>query len=136
MGCKTPREALGKMIYWDGKPYPVVGVVGDFRTRSFHETIAPMCLVNRPDREGTVAIKLTPAGASPGNMKVALSQVETIWKQIYPGHSFSYQFYDESLGLLYEKDQQEAKLINTATGITIFISCMGLFGLSLFMTEK
>jgi len=55
---------------------------------------------------------------------------------MYPQGTFKYQFYDESLALLYEKDQQTATLVNSARAITIFISCIGLFGLALFTAEK
>ncbi len=137
MGNKKPEDAIGKMLYWDNKPYPVVGVVADFHTRSFHELIAPMCIVNRPDREGTVAIKLSSAGGlTADNISATLSQVKQAWKQVYPAATFDYQFYDETLALMYEKDQQTATLVNTTMAITIFISCIGLFGLALFTAEK
>jgi len=110
--------------------------VADFHARSFHETIKPLCIVNRPDREGTIAIKLASKGEHSNAIKTAISQIELLWKQIYPAGTFKYQFYDESLALLYEKDQQTATLVNTAMGITIFISCIGLFGLALFTAEK
>lgn len=136
MGCKEPGEALGKMIYWSDKPYPIVGVVADFHSRSFHEAIGPLCIVNRPDREGTIAVKLASKGKQSNTIKTTLSQVEKLWKQMYPDATFNYQFYDESLKLIYAKDQQTATLMNTAMGITIFISCLGLFGLALFTAEK
>jgi hypothetical protein len=136
MGCKKPEEALGKMLYWDDKPYPVVGVVADFHSRSFHEPISPVCIVNRPDREGTLAVKLASKGGKANTINATLSQVEKVWKQIYPAATFNYKFYDESLAAMYEKDQQTATLINVSMAITIFISCIGLFGLALFTAQK
>ena len=136
MGNKTPADAVGKMIYWNDKPYPVVGVVADFHARSFHETIGPLCIVNRPDREGTLAIKLASKGKHANSIQTAISQIEQLWKQVYPAGTFKYQFYDEALAMLYEKDRQTATLVNTAMGVTIFISCIGLFGLALFTAEK
>ncbi len=136
IGCKNPRDAIGKMIYWSDKPYPIVGVVADFHARSFHEIIKPLCIVNRPDREGTLAIKLASTGKHSDAVKTTIVQIEKLWKQMYPAATFKYQFYDESLALLYAKDQQTATLVNTAMAITIFISCIGLFGLALFTAEK
>ncbi|MEO6542109.1 MAG: ABC transporter permease [Ferruginibacter sp.] len=136
MGDKTPEESIGKTLYWNDKPYPVVGVVADFHSGSFHELITPLCIVNRPERESSLAIKLATKGKQPGAIKTTFSKVENIWKGIYPSGTFKYEFYDESLALLYEKDQQTATLVNTAMGITIFISCIGLFGLALFTAEK
>jgi len=136
MGCKNPADAIGKLIYWSGNPYPVVGVVSDFHARSFHEIIKPLCIVNRPDREGTIAIKLAAKGEHSDAIKTTIAQIQQVWKQVYPAATFKYQFYDESLALMYEKDQQTAMLVNVAMAITIFISCIGLFGLALFTAEK
>lgn len=136
MGYKHPQDAIGKILYWNDKPYPVVGVVSDFHTGSFHDLITPLCIINRPEREGSLAIKLATKGKHSNTIQSTLSQVERAWKQIYPDATFKYQFYDESLALLYEKDLHTATLVNTAMAITIFISCIGLFGLMLFSAEK
>ena len=66
----------------------------------------------------------------------SLLKMESIWKDIYPDKTFNYQFFDDSLAKLYEKDQKTAFLINTSVLITIFISCIGLFGLGMFTTQK
>lgn len=136
MGSKNPEGSVGKILYWNDQPYPVVGVVADFHTNSLHEPITPLCVINRRDREGSLAIKMTSTGKQSGMITTAISQMKKAWKQIYPGASFNYRFYDESLAMLYEKDLQTATLINTSMAITIFISCIGLFGLTLFTTEK
>ena len=136
MGYKKPADAIGKILYWNNKPFPIVGVVADFHTASFHDPISPLCIINRPDRQHTLAVKLTSKGGQAISIKPTLLQLEKEWKQMYPAEIFKYEFYDESLALLYEKDQQTATLINTAMAITILISCIGLFGLILFTTEK
>jgi len=134
MGASTPDEAIGQTIFWDNKPYPVVGVVKDFHTRSLHESISPMCLVHRPDRETTLALKLR--NQSTSGIQQILSQIEKDWRQLYPGKTFSFDFYDQSLAMLYEKDTRAATLMNAAMLITIFISCMGLFGLSMYTAQR
>ena len=136
MGDKNPEETIGKILYWNDKPYPVVGVVSDFHTSSLHDPISPLCIINRPDRESSLAIKLSSKGKQSETIKTTLLQIEKAWKQIYPAEIFDYRFYDESLALLYEKDRQTASLVNTSMAITIFISCIGLFGLALFTTKK
>jgi putative ABC transport system permease protein len=141
MGCKNPDEAIGKTLYWDDsplppKPFPVVGVVADFHTRSFHESIAPLCIVNRPDRERTLAIKLSSIGEQSDVIKAALKQIEKTYNEIYPETTFKYSFFDDSLAQIYESDQRTGTLINTSMIIAIFISCIGLFGLTLFTSER
>jgi putative ABC transport system permease protein len=136
MGYKDAREAIGKILYWQDRPHPVVGVVADFHTASFHDPILPLCIINRPDRQRSLAVKLAVTEKNGQTIKGTLSQIENLWKQTYPEGTFRYQFYDESLAMLYQKDQQTARLINTAMAITILISCIGLFGLALFAAEK
>jgi putative ABC transport system permease protein len=131
MGYPQPKDVIGKPIYWSDVPYPIVGVVKDFHTRSLHEAISPLCFVHRKDREGTVAVKLGSSDVLP-----VLTEIERAWKEIYPGKNFSYAFYDETLAQLYQKDRQTAMLINVSMAITIFISCFGLFGLALFTAQK
>jgi putative ABC transport system permease protein len=136
MGNKSLVDAIGKTLYWNDKPYPVVGVAADFHTKSMHDPITPLCIINRPDRESSLAIKLASKGSGTGMIKSTLSQIEKAWKQIYPSKDFNYRFYDQSLALLYKKDQQTATLVNTSMAISVFISCMGLFGLALFTVKK
>jgi len=136
MGCKTPSDAIGKTIYWFNKPYPVVGVVADFHSSSLHASIIPVCIINRVEREGTLVIKLTTKDKQPGSIKPALAQIEKVWKSLYPAGVFDYKFYDDALARAYEQDEHAATLMNVSMSITIFISCIGLFGLVLFMTER
>ncbi len=136
MGNQSPEDAIGKTLYWNDKPYPVVGVAADFHTKSLHDPITPLCIINRPNRESAIAIKLASKGSGGGMVKTMLSQIEKVWKEIYPAADFNYRFYDQSLALLYEKDQQTATLVNTSMAISIFISCMGLFGLALFTVKR
>lgn len=127
MGCKTPAAAVGKTIYWLDRPYPVVGVVADFHSQSLHAPITPACIINRVGRERALAIQLRP-GAT-------IQPIEAAWKVVYPGQTFDIKFYDETIALQYEADRRTAGLVDTAMGIAIFISCIGLFGLALFSSE-
>lgn len=136
MGNKNAADAVGKVLYWNDRPYPVVGVVADFHTSSLHDPITPLCIINRPDRESGLGIKLASIGNQAGVISNTLAQIENEWEKVYPGKTFTYRFFDESLSLLYEKDRQTAVLMNTCTVVTIFISCIGLFGLALFTAQK
>ena len=136
IGNKNPEKSLGTMLYWNDRPYPVVGVVADFHTSSLHNPVTPLCIINRPDRESSLAIRLASTGKQTGMIKITFDQIEKAWKEVYPGATLNYRFYDESIALLYEKDRQTATLMNVAMVIAIFISCIGLFGLALFTAKK
>ncbi|WP_431210419.1 ABC transporter permease [Puia sp. P3] len=131
LGDKTPEQSLGRILYWNDRPYPVTGVVADFHTKSIHDPILPACIINRPDRKGSVAVRL-----ATNNPAAVLPQMAAAWKDIYPGRPFTYRFFDESLARLYENDRRTATLIDTSMATTILISCIGLFGLALFTAEK
>jgi putative ABC transport system permease protein len=140
LGFADPQDAVGKLLYqqfYQGeKPYPVVGVVADYHTGSFHEAIQPVVIENIPERISGVAIKLAGDDKNLSNVKTTLSKIEAEWRKIFPETAFDYSFLNESIARLFEQEQKTAWLMNVAMGITIFISCMGLFGLGMFTAER
>lgn len=136
MGFQKPEDAIGRNVYWNNKPYPVVGVVGDFHTKSLHEPIVPLCILNRPDREFNIAVKFSTKNQEMDWMAERVANLEKAWKRHFSNSEFRYTFYDDSIALLYEKDRQSATLMNTATVVAILISSMGLFGFALFMVQN
>ncbi|MEO6723255.1 MAG: FtsX-like permease family protein, partial [Ferruginibacter sp.] len=65
----------------------------------------------------------------------AITKIEKSFKQIYPDADFDYKFYDERIAKLYESEQKTAALLKWATGLAIFISCLGLLGLVIYTTN-
>ncbi|HYM95024.1 MAG TPA: FtsX-like permease family protein, partial [Chitinophagaceae bacterium] len=61
---------------------------------------------------------------------------EIQWKKIYPDESFNYNFLNEAITRLYEQEENTSWLVKIAMSITIFISCMGLFGLGMFTAQR
>jgi len=125
---ESPQAAIGKLIGRKNQKFPVVGVVKDFHQQDFYKTIDPMAFQSEKDNLTTFSIKL--AGKDPSQWQKTLKAVEKEWYQFYPPDTYSYKFYDEVIAKLYEQEQHLARLINLATFISIFISCLGLFGLA------
>jgi putative ABC transport system permease protein len=136
LGFKDPSAAVGQLLYYNPTGYPIVGVVADFHDGSFHKAIEPMIICNRPAGERFLGVKLASAGKGAENVKATLDAMEKAYKAVYPGKVFDYLFMDESIRDLYETEQKTASLVRVAMGLAIFISCMGLFGLSLFTAER
>ncbi|HET6255218.1 MAG TPA: FtsX-like permease family protein [Puia sp.] len=140
IGCRTPKEAIGRVLYkvsrQDGnvRAYPIVGVVKDFHVGSFHEVIPPAVIENVKSRQQCIAVKV--ASADPKAVKALLAGMEQEWKRQFPDRPFNSSFLEESIGWLFQQEQHTAWLVNMAMGVTIFISCMGLFGLGLFTTRR
>lgn len=130
MGLQNPEEAIGKMVTWGEKSYPIVGVTKDFHHVNLKYELEPL-IMNMDSYTFSMALKL-----GTQNMSQAMQQVEQIWASIYPNHSFNYRFYDETIAKFYETEQRTSKLLSTATGVAIFISCIGLFGLVSFSVAR
>ena len=140
LGITDPQQAIGKMLYQVGyhteKPYPIVGVVADFHEGSFQEAIRPAVIENVPDRKFSVAIKLNANEKRSGEVKTVIAQIESRWKKLFPEKAFDYSFLNESITWLYGQEEKTKWLVNVAMVITIFISCMGLFGLGMFTAQR
>lgn len=137
LGFSKPDQAIGKLItWWDGKVYPIVGVVADFHENSFREPIKPVIIAHMPEQEKGIAIRLASQGLQAADAKIILGKVENEWKKIYPEDNFESYFLNESIRWLYDQETKTAWLMNVVMIITIFISCMGLFGLAMFTAEQ
>lgn len=132
LGFSEPAKALGQPLYLGVNAIPIVGVVADFHENSYRQPIRPLALFDIPGAERCFAVKLAAKGKSLASVKATLQQMEQIWKRIYPTIPFKYAFLDESIAAMYSNEQKTATLMNVATAVSIAISCMGLFGLSLF----
>ncbi len=134
LGFLKPEEALGQFLYFNNKPYPIVGVVGDFHERSFHDPIGPSVIGTFTEFLHDIAIKLSPNTTQEG-LKPLLTQVEKLYKQIYPDEAFQSHFIEDEIGWMHEGEQKTANVMNAAMVVTIFISCMGVFGLAMYTAE-
>ena len=140
LGFLKPQDAIGQPLGISGpagaKPLPIAGVVADFHTESFHNAIKPAVIINWSFFIEGLAVKLSPALKTQTQVKTVLAQMEGDWKIVYPSQPFEYSFLNESITWLFEQEKNTAWLATAAMCITIFISCMGLFGLAMFSAER
>jgi putative ABC transport system permease protein len=143
IGFTNPAYAIGKQLFnaFNTTPnssngYPIVGVVADFHQGSLHDAIEPAIITNMKVFRYSIAIKLSGEEKNAKDVKTILTAVETEWKKIFPLETFNYHFMNESIGFLYGQEEKTAWLVNVAMLITIFISCMGLFGLGMFTAQR
>lgn len=138
LGFTDPANALGKTIAFGTKRHKVVvGVVADFHQASLHAPIKPMAIYPQDPRyEGTMHIALKPETTGGNEWKTAIAAMEKDWKEIFPDDDFQCSFFDQSIAKMYTADQHISTLLTWATGISIFISCLGLFGLAIYTTNQ
>ncbi|HEY4334239.1 MAG TPA: ABC transporter permease [Puia sp.] len=130
LGFAHPADAIGHSLNIVDQPsWPIVGVIADYHMNSLHDAIIPLLIGHWPTFENSIAIRLA-------TIPQTLPRLESIWKTVAPDHSFHYTFLDESIAKLYQQDQRLGWLVQAATAIAIFISCMGLIGLATFTAEQ
>ncbi|HYE55421.1 MAG TPA: ABC transporter permease [Chitinophagaceae bacterium] len=134
MGFKDPAEIVGKFIKRNDKLVPIVGVLRDFHTKSTHVPIKPLAFSMNKHNNAVFSIALQPGTGE--SWQSTLKQVEALWKQTYPEHDFDYKFFDESIAAFYDSERNMARLLMWATGLAIFISCLGLLGLVIYTTHQ
>lgn len=124
----TPQEAPGKQIKGgkSGVQKTIIGVSGDFNFEDLAKTVRPQLFIQRPDfRPSRFFIRI-----KAGNPSATLGFVESAWKNLAPEIPFDYNFLDEKFARFYESEKRWGNIAGWAGGISIFLACLGLFGLA------
>lgn len=134
LGFKEPKEALGKMLRYESG-VPIVGVIADFHSKSTREPIKPMIYSAASGQTWMLSMSLSGGVAQRDNWETTLSAIRNIYKEIYPDEEYNLSFFDQSVENFYRAEQNMVKLLTWASGLCIFISCLGLLGLVMFTTN-
>ncbi len=127
MGMESP---LGKQISKDGINHTIIGVAKDYHYKPIFFSIKPLIIRFNPGREDYMFIRINPKNA----LKV-IAYLEEVHKTFNPDYPFEYGYVDEE-NLLFRGLQPIGQIIFIFTLLAIFISCMGLFGLTSFTIEQ
>lgn len=127
------EDAIGKNIHYDWRGEKITleihGVVKDFHFESLHREIEPYGF-----RNGVGGGYLI-AKFSPGSTAEALSAAEKVWDTLQISEPFTYSFLDQDFQRNYEREERTARIIISFAFLALFIACLGLYGLTAFMTE-
>lgn len=110
--------------------YHVIGIVKDFHFRSLHEKISPLVMV-LVNYSGTMIVK-----AKTKDISGLLADMNKIWGNFKAAGPLNYSFLDERFKETYEAEQKIATILGISAGLTIFVACLGLFGLATFTAEQ
>jgi len=126
------ENPIGKRIsrQFAFKDAEIVGVVKNFNFQSLHQPIEPLVMYQAPYFT-TAYIRLFGGAVSASIEKVAVG-----WEKAAPGLPFDYNFLDQTIEQQYRADKRWALIVQFASGIAIFLACMGLFGLATLSTSK
>lgn len=113
-----------------GREFEIIGVVSDFYHKSLHEVIEP-CIYNWQAYLNMIIIRI-----NSNNIPATLKSINKEVNEIMPDVVFDSIFLDEALNQHYIRDEKNAKIIGFMAMVSIFIACLGLFGLSSFMATR
>ncbi|MGB8191123.1 MAG: ABC transporter permease [Chitinophagaceae bacterium] len=131
-------DAVGKKL--PGRfDQQIIGVVKDFNFESLHTPVRPLLLTVKSDSitrrsenintsspfQPRISVRL-----KPGNLAANIDVLKQAWKKIMPAQDFEYQFLDDRIASQYREEQRTSTIVKLASALSIFIACMGLFGLA------
>jgi putative ABC transport system permease protein len=131
IGWKSNADAIDEVFEYGGTKGRVIGVVKDFHFESLHQKIVPMVMFVNKGWRSWLSINM-----AAGDFQNTIANIEKTFKTYMPNTPFSYQFLDERFNNQYQAEQKQRSLFMIFAGISIFISCLGLFALAAFMAEQ
>ncbi len=130
-------DPIGKQIYTsDGNnakqniAYQIVGVVKNFHFESLRQNIGPLCM-KLGRSPWAMAFKINTQ-----DIPALINKVKTTWKTLAPEMPFRYSFLDDNFDDMYRTEQRVGKVALIFAVLTIFIACLGLFGLVTYISEQ
>ena len=127
-------DPIGKRFDLWGMKGTLIGVMKDYNFKSLHKEIDPICLRNiRSDEKlyGNIFIKLEGS-----DVRKTINNIERTWNKQYPAFPLEYSFLEEEYSDLYLSESRMRSLFALFAALSIFLSCLGLYGLSSFMAER
>ncbi len=110
--------------------YHVIGIVKDFHFKSLHELITPLVMIMSNDYSTIIAKVKT------GDIKGVLASMKNKWAKFTTETPFTYSFLDDRFNATYKAEQNIGRILGIFAGLTIFVACLGLFGLATFTAEQ
>jgi putative ABC transport system permease protein len=129
MGFKHP---VGQVIKNSETKLNVVGVIKDFILQSPYEPVRPMIIQGPKAWFSVIHFKLNDKNSTAQSLKLA----EAVFKKFNSEYPFEYQFIDEAYNKKFQDEKRTGVLASLFAGLTIFISCLGLFGLATYMAQN
>lgn len=141
---KNPKQALGMgvRVYTEenGQLFSdyrgnVVGVVADYHTQNLKDEIVPTVFFPSQNSAFDASAYLL-LRVEEGFGSAELEVLKSKWKELIPGVPFDFSFVDTTIALQYEQEARIGNILGSFAFLTLFISCLGLLGLSIFTAES
>ena len=125
---KSPDDAVGQIIRRYRNPVKISGVLKNFHFEGLQKKVYPIVLeYGHPTEFGYYSIKVNAS-----NISSVIKNIKTVWKQYYPNDPFNCFFQDKYYNQQYESFKRMATFNIIFAIISVFISCLGLYGIIMF----
>lgn len=128
MGLKNP---VGTKVKLWGEEKTILGVMKDFHTASVHQPISPLVFRCVPDNVSMAMVRI-----EAGSERKVIDRLTAFYKKVNPGYALNLQFLDDTFRAQYLTEERTLTLAKYFAWLTILISCLGLFGLAAYDTER
>jgi putative ABC transport system permease protein len=126
------KDPVGKTMKLGDQTLTIVGVVKDVLMKDPFKPVPPTVILFNSEQVGVIFLRLK----KNAGLQRSLAAIQPIVEKYNPSLPFEYRFVDEEFGKKFATENQVAKLAGIFAGLAIFISCLGLFGLAMFMAER
>ena len=133
------KEPLGQYMQYpggDNQRFRVIGIVKDFNIESLRSTVVPFALFHTSSKTYDMGNSYISARVKAGKISAAINKLQKQWKSFAPDTPFEYSFLDEEFGALYRSEQRMSVVFSLFTALSIFVACLGLFGLAAYTAER
>jgi putative ABC transport system permease protein len=128
LGLEDPK---GQFLYRGEKAYRIIGILKDWNTNSIHSRIYPTVLFHADETAGDLVIRLP----STRNQEV-ISRIREVIYGLFPEQIFDYAYVDDLHLRAYDEERRLASLLISFCQLTVFVACLGIFGLAAYSTEQ
>lgn len=126
------KDPIGKTMKSSGREVTIVGVVEDVLMRDPFKPVAPGVILFNSLAVNNILVRVK----EKTDIKTTLAAIQPIFEKHNPAQPFEYSFVNDDFNKKFALENQVGKLTGIFAGLAIFISCLGLFGLSSFMAEQ
>ncbi|HEY1872078.1 MAG TPA: ABC transporter permease, partial [Chitinophagaceae bacterium] len=121
------------MLANDSRAYRIIGVTKDFNFESLHQKVKPLVLHLDRIRQAATYITIKFTGNNPSSV---WNYIEPIWDKMNASEKANAGFLPDTINNLYSNEKKFSVLSTVLSALGIFVACLGLYGLAMFITEQ
>jgi putative ABC transport system permease protein len=122
---------VGQFLYRGEKAFRIIGILEDWNTNSIHSRIYPTVLFHSDETAGDLLVRLPST-----KYQEVISRIREITFGLYPEQIFDYAYVDDLHLRAYDEERRLASLLISFCQLTVFVACLGIFGLAAYSTEQ